>query len=104
MRFRTPGGAFLNTASMIEAAETSGLITEIGAWMFRTSFSEFSSFEGLSDQVRLNVNLSPRQVHASRIYKDIEDAATNAELSLNRLVFEVTEGCSSAMTRSPLIF
>ncbi|MFN3130661.1 EAL domain-containing protein [Roseibium sp.] len=92
MRFRTPGGAFLNTASMIEAAETSGLITEIGAWMFRTSFSEFSNFQGISDQVRLNVNLSPRQVHASRIYKDIEDAATNAELSLNRLVFEVTEG------------
>jgi len=92
MRFRTPGGAFLNTQRMIEAAETSGLITEIGAWMFRTAFSEFSDMPGIADGVRLNVNLSPRQVHAKRVYKDIEDAAVNASLSLDRLVFEITEG------------
>lgn len=92
MRFRTQGGAFLNTQRMIEAAETSGLITEIGAWMFRNAFSEFSGMTGVSDQVRLNVNLSPRQVHAKRVYKDIEEAASDASLSLSRLVFEVTEG------------
>ncbi|WP_420415526.1 EAL domain-containing protein [Roseibium sp.] len=92
MRFRTPGGAFLNTARMIDAAETSGLITEIGAWMFRTSFAEFSEMDGVGDHVTLNVNLSPRQVHAKRIYKDIEDAANNASLPISRLVFEVTEG------------
>lgn len=92
MRFRTPSGTFLNTARMIEAAEASGLITEIGAWMFKTSFAEFSSLTGISDDVRLNVNLSPRQVQANRIYKDIEDAVTAAELPLDRLVFEVTEG------------
>jgi EAL domain-containing protein (putative c-di-GMP-specific phosphodiesterase class I) len=92
MRFRTPGGAFLNTARMIDAAETSGLITEIGAWMFRNAFAEFNALQGISEQTRLNVNLSPRQVHAKRIYKDIEDAAANASLPLSRLVFEVTEG------------
>lgn len=92
MRFRTPSGTFLNTARMIEAAETSGLISEIGAWMFKNAFSDFSKFEGLSQDVRLNVNLSPRQVHGNRIYKDIEDAAAEAGLSLSRLVFEVTEG------------
>lgn len=92
MRFRTPEGAYLNTARMIDAAETSGLITEIGAWMFRNSFAEFSEMQGLADHVRLNVNLSPRQVHAKRIYKDIEDAVSNASLPMNRLVFELTEG------------
>ncbi|WP_305987393.1 EAL domain-containing protein [Roseibium sp. MMSF_3544] len=92
MRFRTPSGNFLNTARMIEAAEASGLITEIGAWMFKSAFSEFSRLHGLSRHVRLNVNLSPRQVQANRIYKDIEDAASAADLSLDRLVFEVTEG------------
>ncbi|WP_209010725.1 EAL domain-containing protein [Labrenzia sp. PHM005] len=92
MRFRNPGGAFLNTARMIDAAETSGQITEIGAWMFRNSFAEFSKMDGVGDHVTLNVNLSPRQVHAKRIYKDIEDAANNASLPLSRLVFEVTEG------------
>jgi EAL domain-containing protein (putative c-di-GMP-specific phosphodiesterase class I) len=60
--------------------------------MFKTSFAEFSSLTGISDDVRLNVNLSPRQVQANRIYKDIEDAVTAAELPLDRLVFEVTEG------------
>ncbi|MDN3719479.1 EAL domain-containing protein [Roseibium salinum] len=92
MRFRTPAGNFLNTARMIEAAEASGLITEIGAWMFKSAFAEFSKMSALSDQVRLNVNLSPRQVLANRIYKDIEDASSAAELPLHRLVFEVTEG------------
>ncbi|MEE4013603.1 EAL domain-containing protein [Roseibium sp. FZY0029] len=92
MRFRTPNGTFLNTARMIEAAEASGLITEIGAWMFKTSFSEFSSLTGISNDVRLNVNLSPKQVQANRLYKDIEDAVTAAGLPLDRLVFEVTEG------------
>ncbi len=92
MRFRTPSGSFLNTARMIEAAEASGLITEIGAWMFKAAFAEFNTFEGLSNRIRLNVNLSPRQVQANRIYKDIEDAASAADLSLDRLVFEVTEG------------
>ncbi|WP_421983166.1 putative bifunctional diguanylate cyclase/phosphodiesterase [Roseibium sp.] len=92
MRFRTASGATLNTMRMIEAAETSGLIVEIGAWMFRSAFSEFSSLKGVSERVRLNVNLSPRQVQAGRIYKDIEDAAASAGLGLDRLVFEVTEG------------
>ncbi len=92
MRFRSQTGSFLNTARMIEAAEASGQITEVGAWMFRTAFSEFNKFSGISDLVRLNVNLSPKQVQADRIYKDIEDAASAADLPLNRLVFEVTEG------------
>ena len=92
MRFRTPSGTFLNTARMIEAAEASGLIGDIGAWMFKTSFAQFSSMSGLARDVRLNVNVSPRQVQTNRIYKDIEDAASAAELPLSRLVFEVTEG------------
>ncbi|WP_434051741.1 MAG: sensor domain-containing phosphodiesterase [Roseibium sp.] len=92
MRFRTASGAMLNTTRMIEAAETSGLIVEIGAWMFRSAFTEFNRLKGLSERVRLNVNLSPRQVQANRIYKDIEDAAASAGLGLDRLVFEVTEG------------
>ncbi|MEO1113034.1 MAG: EAL domain-containing protein [Pseudomonadota bacterium] len=92
MRFRTASGGTLNTTRMIEAAETSGLIIEIGAWMFRSAFEEFSGLKGLSSRVRLNVNLSPRQVQASRIYKDIEEAAAAAGLGLDRLVFEVTEG------------
>lgn len=92
MRFHTPSGSQLNTARMIEAAEASGLISEIGAWMFKTAFSEFSRFPGLSDDVHLNVNLSPMQVQTSRIYKDIESAAGAASLPLKRLVFEVTEG------------
>ncbi|MCV0428192.1 MAG: EAL domain-containing protein [Roseibium sp.] len=92
MRFRTPGGSYLNTARMIEAAEASGLISEIGAWMFRAAFSEFGQLTDLSEGTRLNVNLSPRQVQTNRIYKDIEEAASAAELPLNKLVFEVTEG------------
>ncbi|MBO6893013.1 MAG: EAL domain-containing protein [Roseibium sp.] len=92
MRFKTSSGNFLNTARMIEAAEASGLITEIGAWMFKTAFVEFSELEGISSDVGLNVNLSPRQVQTNRIYKDIEDAASAADLPLSRLVFEVTEG------------
>jgi diguanylate cyclase (GGDEF)-like protein len=92
MRFRTPSGTFLNTARMIEAAEASGLIGEIGAWMFKTSFAEFSRLSGVASDVRLNVNVSPRQVQTNRIYKDIEVAASAAELPLDRLVFEVTEG------------
>lgn len=92
MRFKTPAGNFLNTARMIEAAEASGLITEIGAWMFKSAFSEFRKLSAAGDDVRLNVNLSPKQVQTNRIYKDIEDAASAADLQLHRLVFEVTEG------------
>lgn len=92
MRFHTPSGTQLNTASMIEAAEASGLISVIGAWMFKTAFSEFTAMPGLPDDVHLNVNLSPRQVQTSRIYKDIESAASAASLPLKKLVFEVTEG------------
>jgi len=92
MRFRTPSGTYLDTGRMIEAAEASGLITEIGAWMFKNAFSDFSQMQGLSADVRLNVNLSPRQVQANRIYQDIEDAVLAANLPLQRLVFEVTEG------------
>ncbi|WP_208977814.1 EAL domain-containing protein [Labrenzia sp. 011] len=92
MRFRTPSGSLLNTARMIEAAEASGLISEIGSWMFKAAFREFSEMSAVSDEVRLNVNLSPQQVQANRIYRDIEEAATAAGLSLSRLVFEVTEG------------
>lgn len=50
-------GIFLNMVCMIEVVEISGLIFEIGVWMFKNVFFEFSKFDGFLGDVCLNVNL-----------------------------------------------
>lgn len=92
MRFRTSGGDFLNTQRMIEAAEASGMIIDVGGWMIQNAVSEFSALPTLPPSVHLNLNLSPKQVQSSRIYADVERALEHSGTSMDRLIFEVTEG------------
>jgi len=92
MRFRTSAGDFLNTQRMIEAAEASGMIMDVGSWMLKTAMSEYMTRPGITDNLNLNLNLSPKQAQSSRIYSDIEKAVEATGMPMNRLVFEVTEG------------
>ncbi|GGB53624.1 diguanylate cyclase [Roseibium aquae] len=92
MRFRTSAGDFLNTQRMIEAAEASGMILDVGAWMLKSAMSDYMAMGRNTDGIHLNLNLSPKQAQSSRIYADIDAAIEATGMPLNRLVFEVTEG------------
>jgi len=92
MRFRTSGGDFLNTQRMIEAAEASGMIIDVGGWMIQNATAEFMNMPFRSNDMHLNLNLSPKQVQSSRIYNDVERALGVTGMQMSQITFEVTEG------------
>ncbi|MTI45697.1 EAL domain-containing protein [Roseibium hamelinense] len=104
MRFRTTAGDYLHTGRMIEAAEASGMIIDVGAWMIKAALSEYMSLGALGPDINLNLNLSPKQAQSTRIYRDIQKALDISGMPMDRLVFEVTEGLFLNNDRETIAF
>ena len=92
LRFRIRGGDFMDTSKMVRAAEASGIILDIGAWVLRTAFSQMAQLDKRFANVSLNVNLSPIQVKSGRFHTDLRKALEVSGLAPQKVVFEVTEG------------
>ncbi|GED21562.1 GGDEF/EAL domain-containing response regulator [Halomonas halmophila] len=91
IRFIGPDGTPLRTDKMIDAAEANGMIVEIGAWVLREAMRQHVMVMDSGSPHRLNVNLSPAQIHTPRIYVDIEKGLSESGLDPALLNIEVTE-------------
>ncbi len=72
----------------IKIAEKSGLINEIGEWVIRHACKEAAKW---SDECRVAINLSPRQMEGFRVLDVIASALSESGLLPSRLELEVTE-------------
>ena len=92
MRWRSSRHGDVSPARFIPLAERSHLIESIGAWTLKeaANFSRKLSEMGHPD-VRVAVNVSPRQLMARNFPQVVRDAFEEWELSAGRLEIEITE-------------
>jgi diguanylate cyclase (GGDEF)-like protein/PAS domain S-box-containing protein len=78
----------------IPSAEESGLIVPLGAWILRRACLDLATLRqsgGTARAIRLNVNLSPRQLRDSSIVGEVLGALRGAGLKPDVLDLEITE-------------
>ncbi|MGI4945924.1 MAG: putative bifunctional diguanylate cyclase/phosphodiesterase, partial [Janthinobacterium lividum] len=88
VRWQHPVRGRVSPADFIPAAEESGLIVALGAWVLRRACDEASSWEG---NVRVAVNLSPLQLRDPGLLALVDQVLAETGLAPHRLELEITE-------------
>jgi diguanylate cyclase (GGDEF)-like protein len=88
-RWTDPTLGIISPADFVPAAEETGLIVELGAWVFEMACREATTWP---EHLRLSVNVSPIQFELSNVPEAIESALTRSGLDPRRLDIEITEG------------
>ena len=79
--------------AMVAAAEQSGLITEIGAWVLERACQEHGGWlrANLGAQLDLSVNISARQLMSPGFSEDVAAVLRRTDMDPTALVLEITE-------------
>lgn len=95
VRWNHPERGLLPPADFISLAEETGLIVPLGQWVLRAACGQMQSWQqaGFTD-IRLSVNLSPRQFRVLHIKESIVSLLQEFNLDPNDLTLEITETCA----------
>lgn len=95
MRWLRPDGTFVSPVEFIPAAERSGFIDDLGAFVLREAVKQLRQFdvEGLA-HLYMSVNVSPKQLEHPGFEAMLTAALADSGVAPNRLVLELTEGLS----------
>ncbi|MFT4099796.1 MAG: EAL domain-containing protein [Burkholderiaceae bacterium] len=88
LRWNDPARGAVSPAEFIPLAEESGLIVDIGRWVIDKACEAAA---GWPSDIRVSVNVSPRQFKDRSLPAYIEDVVRRHGLAPNRLEIEVTE-------------
>jgi len=88
MRWDHPHRGAITPADFIEHAEDCGLINRIGEWAIREALSQARR---LPPHVGVSVNISPLQLHSSKLITTILSALAHSGIDPARLDMEITE-------------
>ncbi|MEE2001854.1 EAL domain-containing protein [Alkalimonas sp. MEB108] len=92
LRWPQADGSFINPAEVIELAERSGLILELGAWVLQQACTDCQQWrQGGFPEVKVAVNLSPIQFRDGRLEHTVLDALRQSGLPPTALELELTE-------------
>jgi diguanylate cyclase (GGDEF)-like protein/PAS domain S-box-containing protein len=99
VRWRHPDLGLVPPAKFIPLAEETGLIVPIGAWVLEEACRQIARLgERGIDDLRVAVNLSPKQFRERDLASTVERALAQSGLEPRRLGLEVTE---SSMMENP---
>ena len=92
LRWPQPDGSFINPADIIELAERSGLILELGAWVLEQACLACQEWhqQGYPD-LKVAVNLSPVQFKDGKLERTVLHALRRSGLPATALELELTE-------------
>jgi diguanylate cyclase (GGDEF)-like protein/PAS domain S-box-containing protein len=92
IRWNRPGHGLVSPGFFIPALEELGLIVPVGAWVIDAACRQIREWE-LSGfgQLRVAVNVSPRQVREEQFIPQVADAVRNHRIDPKLLEFEITE-------------
>jgi diguanylate cyclase (GGDEF)-like protein/PAS domain S-box-containing protein len=98
VRWERPGAGLVGPSEFIEVAEDSGLIVPLGSWVIEEAVRSAVAWPDLDVgvQMRVAVNLSPRQLSAPGLVDRVTRLLDQTGLDPRRICFEVTE---SALAR-----
>ncbi len=93
IRWRHPIMGLVPPSDFIPLSEETGLIVPIGAWVLQTACMQAKNWikGGMSPDLLIAVNLSPRQFHRIDIVKLVKDALDYSGLEPKNLELEITE-------------
>ncbi len=93
LRWDNPDLGTVPPQRFIPLAEATGLIVPIGEWVIRSACAQLQSWckEGLGE-LKLSINLSPRQFNDPHLLRTVTGALEEYELKGEQLEFEITEG------------
>ncbi len=94
LRWQHPTRGLVSPADFIPIAESSGLIIDIGDWVFKQAIAQIKVWrDQLSPQFQISVNKSPVQFqHGNRSHAHWHAQLAAANLPGDSLVIEITEG------------
>jgi diguanylate cyclase (GGDEF)-like protein/PAS domain S-box-containing protein len=92
IRWRDPEIGAVSPAIFIPLAEENGLIEEIGEWVLHTACAQARRWENALPDVRMSVNVSPRQLARDDFCNVVRRALASSGLPGHRLELEITEG------------
>lgn len=92
LRWSSPTLGEVSPVRFIPIAERTGLIIAIGAWVLDETCRQMRSWSAATDvQVKVAVNLSPRQFHQKDLLPSIQDCMGRWEVAPGALELEITE-------------
>lgn len=93
IRWEHPVKGDIPPSEFISIAEDTGLIVQIGEWVLRNACLEIHRLKEITGkELRVAVNLSPRQFDDPKLISIVSSALTDSGLSPKNLEIEVTEG------------
>ncbi len=94
IRWQHPVRGLISPADFIPVAESSGLIVEIGEWVFRTAATQVAHLcKTHAADFQLSVNKSPAQFHRQTAKSETWDQHLERHgISCHSIVVEITEG------------
>jgi diguanylate cyclase (GGDEF)-like protein/PAS domain S-box-containing protein len=98
MRWNSPQLGWVSPAQFIPIAEETGLIVPIGAWILESACSQAARWREQGHDLRIAVNLSPRQFRQKDLATMVEATLSRCRLDARHLELEITE--STAMTNA----
>uniref|UniRef100_UPI0028A0CF59 cyclic di-GMP phosphodiesterase n=1 Tax=Erwinia citreus TaxID=558 RepID=UPI0028A0CF59 len=93
VRWISPERGLISPADFISYAEESGLIVPLGRWVMLTALEQVMRWRKQGIDLRVAVNVSPRQLLDDRIYIDLKQALEKANLTRCPIDIELTESC-----------
>jgi EAL domain-containing protein (putative c-di-GMP-specific phosphodiesterase class I) len=99
IRWHHPERGVLSPLEFIALAEETGQITELGRWTVEEACAQARRWQRLDPglaTLSVSVNLSPRQLHDSRIVGEVARSLAAEDLDPASLVLEITEGAVMA--------
>ncbi|MFQ5894839.1 MAG: putative bifunctional diguanylate cyclase/phosphodiesterase [Nitrospinota bacterium] len=95
LRWEDPEAGMISPSKFIPVAEDTGLIVPIGEWVLRTACWQNKAWQEQGfPPIRVNVNLSARQLREKRLAETVAQILEETGLSPNCLVLEVTESAA----------
>ena len=88
VRWQHATRGLVGPAEFIPAAEETGVIVELGAWVLHSACREAASWP---KDVRISVNLSPVQFKSGTLVETVAEALAASGLAPHRLDLEITE-------------
>lgn len=92
LRWQSTEFGMVGPDEFIPLAEETGFIVQLGLWVMNQAFKEFSEARlNFDPDLRLSINLSPRQIQHSDLENDIRDALMTYDVPGKNLELEITE-------------
>lgn len=95
LRWEHAERGMVSPAEFIPVLETSGLIVEVGMWVLEESIRQVKEWMKMglwSEDMRLGVNISPRQFRSSSFVDEVRQLVKRMDFSPSMLEMEITEG------------